>query len=166
MFYPAREIRFEKYLHEVIFKTVGVKPATTFAFSPSQCHVVSSIEIPDDAGPLLNIEFSVAPKLAAIISRNCIIAVNGKNYKCWVERELMLCENCLQFGHLADNCKSPARCSHCAGEHNRMHCTKVRSPVRCWNCQDNKRRLLPSDHSPFYRKCPMRIQKQLESGAT
>lgn len=43
------------------------------------------------------------------------------------------CYRCQRFGHLAFSCKEPARCGHCAGEHERQNCAPGTRP-RCLDC--------------------------------
>ena len=72
------------------------------------------------------------------------------------------CYQCLKHGHKAGECKNPARCGHCAGEHNTNTCTK-KSALKCHICVTAK--IQNSAHSAFDKsKCTMlrnRIERKI-----
>ncbi|KAB2569481.1 Nucleic-acid-binding protein from transposon X-element [Lasiodiplodia theobromae] len=65
--------------------------------------------------------------------------VFGQSYTNRVEpyrMERKRCHRCLQFGHLAWNCKKKERCGHCLAEHNKMDCSSEALP-KCADCNQS-----------------------------
>lgn len=48
---------------------------------------------------------------------------------------ILQCYKCLQFGHIAANCKSGPACSRCSGDHEMRDCTRKNEPPVCRNCK-------------------------------
>lgn len=51
---------------------------------------------------------------------------------------VLQCYKCLQFGHIAVDCKSNPACGHCAGEHELRDCKKKNQSPVCLNCKQIK----------------------------
>lgn len=74
-------------------------------------------------------------ELAALLYRRGLV-INGEihivrpyDYQCRVTQ----CFNCLKFKHTSTACRAPARCAHCAEEHNTKTCTQ-QNKEKCANC--------------------------------
>lgn len=80
-----------------------------------------------------------------------------------------VCRNCCRFGHGADNCGMPAKCTICSGDHNFKNCKFLlkkhegkfnqihQKHINCANCGGN--------HTATYPNCPHR-QNYIDSMPT
>ena len=78
---------------------------------------------------------------------NCIGQFTTRKY----QPEPTRCFNCQAFGHLARECRSPARCAICALPHDTRQCpekTKDKMSYKCANCK--------GQHSAANNRCPRR----------
>ncbi|XP_050516208.1 uncharacterized protein LOC126891073 [Diabrotica virgifera virgifera] len=50
------------------------------------------------------------------------------------KQKVLLCFNCLRFGHTGGQCKSKARCDKCQESHNSKDCKKTDLTPKCFNC--------------------------------
>uniref|UniRef100_A0A6P7FS66 Uncharacterized protein LOC114330598 n=1 Tax=Diabrotica virgifera virgifera TaxID=50390 RepID=A0A6P7FS66_DIAVI len=52
-------------------------------------------------------------------------------------QKVLLCFNCLRFGHLGGQCKGHPRCGKCQESHNTKECQKIDYIPKCFSCQGN-----------------------------
>ncbi|XP_055522631.1 uncharacterized protein LOC129716821 [Wyeomyia smithii] len=58
------------------------------------------------------------------------VKVNAYVYK------VVICQQCLRYGHIAVNCKGKRRCDNCGGDHEEKYCGQE---TKCVNCSGNHR---------------------------
>lgn len=104
----------------------------------------------------------IKPECRKVLEKNNSVYIKWLSCSFADHISVLQCFKCLQFGHKASECRNPARCSHCAGEHTSESC-QSKEINRCHNCvlakcQDFK-------HSAFDKsKCSL-LRKRIERKA-
>ncbi|XP_026471499.1 uncharacterized protein LOC113375767 [Ctenocephalides felis] len=77
------------------------------------------------------------PEKVSIFAVKCRVATYNRMIQCF---------NCQRYGHVTNQCKSKARCSHCSDEHKYKDCTNKQKNPTCALCQE--------DHKAMDKTCP------------
>nr|CAH7712778.1 unnamed protein product [Callosobruchus chinensis] len=68
-------------------------------------------------------------------------------------QKVILCHNCMRYGHLGKQCRSKPRCAKCFEEHSTSTCNHIPDDPKCFHCEGN--------HYTFeMRKCDEFLRQQ------
>lgn len=72
---------------------------------------------------------------------------------------IIKCNKCLDYGHLARHCNGVVHCRRCANEHHTTECTS--EALTCFNCKRSNQNGSEHDtnHSTSHACCPSRIER-------
>lgn len=74
--------------------------------------------------------------------------------------DVLQCNNCSRFGHIAINCVNETTCKKCAGSHKHTDCDAME--MKCVNCETANKSFgkdMKTDHNSAFDRCPMRIER-------
>lgn len=82
-----------------------------------------------------NCVIEVSPDIRSLLLREKHIYINYSACSLSDHVRVLQCFKCLAFGHFAGDCKSPALCGYCAGNHESKDFSKREVPSICGNCR-------------------------------